>query len=142
MYAISISKTYKKIIARTVATRPPENRYLLIAEMVAPAQQLGSIDDVEAEMVNAWLAQNKHDGVMGIVAAQPGTFAQEPVGEIEAERFGIEFNHCIQMHGMQCDMLQGIRLHTPPFNDCKARAIERNRNFDAVAIWIIKPERI
>src|SRR5690242_8211796 len=96
MGAVRVGETQEEVIASSVTAWPPENRYVVTAQVIGPTQQFSPVRDAVADVIDARVTLGQHDGVMVVVTAEPGALAQEPVGNVEAERLGVELDHFFQ----------------------------------------------
>src|SRR5207248_9090015 len=97
VYAFCVGDTQEEILTGAMSTGTPEDRYLMPAQVVAPCQQFGTIEDAVAYVIDIHLPLDKGDRVVVSIAAQPDTFAQQPVRDIESQSFGVKVNHLLQV---------------------------------------------
>src|SRR5947207_4117537 len=97
MHAFGIGEAQEEIIARSMTTRPPQDRSLLSAQVVSPCQQFRPGGDAVTDMIDILLALHNYQRVMIAVAAHPDTFAQQPVGDVEPQCLCIKLDHSFHM---------------------------------------------
>lgn len=75
MNALRIRDAQEEIAAGAMTSRSPQKWNLLVSEVIGPAQEFISTCDRIAYMINARAALHEDDGVMIIIAAQPGALS-------------------------------------------------------------------
>src|SRR5579883_1770235 len=91
-----------------MASRSPQQRHLLMAQGIGPAQEFGTTGNSIANMIDALLPLNKQQGMMIVIAAQPRALTQQPIGDIKSQGLGVELDQDFQARGIQGNMLQTI----------------------------------
>ena len=97
VHAFCVGDTQEEILASAMTAGTPENGGLMAAQVVAPCQQFGAIEDAVAYVIDIHLPLDKGDRVVVSIAAQPDTFAQQPVRDIESQGFGVKVDHLLQV---------------------------------------------
>src|SRR5215469_8045343 len=80
LYTLAIGKAQKEIVTSSMPARTPEKRRLLATQVIGPHQHFQRSGDTVADMIDILFALDKHDRMVIIVAAQPDTITQKPVG--------------------------------------------------------------